>query len=214
LNILAIDSSTSVLRIGLAAGDNNIIQRENRDRFRHAEFIFQLINSVISESTLNKSQLEGLIVSTGPGSFTGLRVGLASAKALAIALNIPIVGISTFEAISARLFTEIGQCTVLIPSRRNEYYYGTINSQKFLNENICIKSTDDINNLPADEKCIGIDFEPDKHTFNDDRPIMNGDFSISIIDLITTGTQQFKSPGGQDVNLLQPLYIQNFPAIK
>ena len=95
--ILAIDSSTTFLRVGLQGANDEIFSGENHDRYRHAEFIFPLIDKVISEAKIEKTDIDAIIVATGPGSFTGLRIGMSAAKGLAVALNIPIAGSIHFQ---------------------------------------------------------------------------------------------------------------------
>lgn len=211
-NILAIDSSTSVLRVGQMAIDGTVIERQNDDRFRHAEFIFQLIDEVLVESKIKKSSLDGLIVSIGPGSFTGLRVGLSSVKALALALEIPLVGISTFSAIAPRLFGEVGPCQMIIPSRRDEYYAGQIESEKFDNKNITIISTDELAPLAKKNRLLPIDCDLSKIIDDKSSIIQPDQFSLTIADYLNSGKSRLKAAVVDEISQLQPLYIQNFPA--
>jgi hypothetical protein len=67
--------------------------------YRHGETLLPTIHRVLGEANVRRSRLRGFIVGTGPGAFTGLRVGIATAKGLARALNQPIVGVSTGEAL-------------------------------------------------------------------------------------------------------------------
>ena len=69
-------------------------------RHRHGEELLERIDRLLAEAGARKGDLAGVIVGTGPGSFTGLRIGLATAKTIAYSLGIPVVGVSTTVAIA------------------------------------------------------------------------------------------------------------------
>jgi tRNA threonylcarbamoyl adenosine modification protein YeaZ len=100
--ILALDTATS--RVVLAAGliDGTPIGETTwAAGHRHGETLLPAIGRLTGEANLRRSRLAGIVVGTGPGAFTGLRVGLATAKGLAHGLRVPIVGVSTAEALLA-----------------------------------------------------------------------------------------------------------------
>jgi tRNA threonylcarbamoyl adenosine modification protein YeaZ len=211
---LAIDSSTSVLKVGLAFPNGRIMTLESRDRFRHAEAIFDLIERLLRQNSVDKNDLTMIIISKGPGSFTGLRVGMASAKGLAVSLEIPLVGVSTYAAFAGRLFNEFGKTGVLIPSRRNEFYFGLIESDEFDDDNIKVISVDDTPFLPDDIRLFGIDFDILTLGFPHHRLIMGDEFSPDLRDIVLHGQESFSSRGSDDISKLSPLYIKKFPAGK
>ncbi|PKK84160.1 MAG: tRNA (adenosine(37)-N6)-threonylcarbamoyltransferase complex dimerization subunit type 1 TsaB [candidate division Zixibacteria bacterium HGW-Zixibacteria-1] len=209
-NILAIDSSTSVLRVGLAADSGQLYEAENHDRYRHAEFIFKLIEDVMNRAQLDKDDIDVIMIATGPGSFTGLRVGMASAKALAVSLEIPIVGLSIYSAISGRLFREYGRTAVLVPSRRNEYYIGLIESPDFNDTLISVITAEELKNRSNLPPLLGIDLDMSRLEISDNRIVDDISFRLNIIDLINTGLARLQKSGGDDIARLEPLYIQDF----
>jgi tRNA threonylcarbamoyl adenosine modification protein YeaZ len=100
--LLAIDTATS--QVVIAAGDvsgSAIGLSTWAAGHRHGETLLPSIGRLTGENNLRRSRIRGVIVGTGPGSFTGLRVGIATAKGIAHALGVPIVGISTAEALAA-----------------------------------------------------------------------------------------------------------------
>ncbi len=210
-HILAIDSSTSVLRVGLKLPDGDIISRENKDRFRHAEFIFQLIEDVLKTGSIDKTSLEAIVISTGPGSFTGLRVGMSAAKGLAVALNIPMIGVLTFSAVAKSLFEQFGPTAVLIPSRRDEFYFGLIEAAEFDKNSIVIIKTDEIESKLNNINVYGIDFDISAIQFPKDITINIVDYKVGIADFIAAGIEKYKTDGADDLFLLEPFYAQNFP---
>jgi tRNA threonylcarbamoyladenosine biosynthesis protein TsaB len=210
--ILAIDSSTSVLRVGLSLEDGEVLSLENRDRYRHAEFIFRLINGLLDESGIDRSRLKTIVVSTGPGSFTGLRVGMASAKGMAVSMKVPIIGISTYSAVAPRLFARFGRTAVLIPSRRDEYYFGIIESEDFTDGGISVIRPESLDTVSPEVNLWGVDFDVTKLGPNRFRILTSADFDISVRDFLVLGQKRLKETGGDLISSLEPLYIQEFPA--
>lgn len=98
--ILAIDSATRQVVVATGSRDGRIDGLTTWTAgYRHGETLLPTISRVLGEQNIRRSRLVGIVIGTGPGAFTGLRVGLATAKGLAHGLGIPIVGISTAEAL-------------------------------------------------------------------------------------------------------------------
>ena len=98
--ILAIDSATTrvVIATGTPGGVADGVSTWTAG-YRHGETLLPSIGRFLGEQNIRRSRLEGIVVGTGPGAFTGLRVGIATAKGLAHGLAIPLVGVSTAEAL-------------------------------------------------------------------------------------------------------------------
>jgi hypothetical protein len=100
--LLAIDTATSAVVVAAGDPEGRLIEaRSFPAEQRHSERLLAAIESLAGEAGLAIEDLAGVVVGTGPGAFTGLRVGLATAKTLAHELRIPIAGISTGEALLA-----------------------------------------------------------------------------------------------------------------
>lgn len=100
--ILALDSATT--RVVVAAGTTDGELTETRDwpaGYRHGETLLPAVAALLEGRGIDRRSLAAIVVGTGPGAFTGLRVGIATAKGLAHALGVPIVGISTADALLA-----------------------------------------------------------------------------------------------------------------
>jgi tRNA threonylcarbamoyl adenosine modification protein YeaZ len=98
--ILAIDTATTRVVVASGSPDGRIDGLTTWPAgYRHGETLLPTIGRFLGEQNLRRSRLAGIVVGTGPGAFTGLRVGLATAKGLAHGLGIPIVGVSTGEAL-------------------------------------------------------------------------------------------------------------------
>ena len=113
--ILAIDTATTqvVIATGLPDGVTDGISTWTAG-YRHGETLLPSISRFLGEQNIRRSRLTGIVVGTGPGAFTGLRVGMATAKGLAHALAIPLVGVSTAEALLAAV--GLDRTVLLLPA--------------------------------------------------------------------------------------------------
>lgn len=100
--ILIVDTATSMALIGAADRSGGLIGLTTwAAGQRHGETLLPAIGRLTGEANLRRSRIEAVVVGTGPGAFTGLRVGLATAKTIAHELDVPLVGVSTGEALLA-----------------------------------------------------------------------------------------------------------------
>jgi len=98
---LALDTATRHPSLALIAGDGAVIdERQWASEHRHGEQLLQRLDELMAVAMARPRDLSGLIVGTGPGSFTGLRIGLATAKTIAYSIGVPIVGVSTTHALA------------------------------------------------------------------------------------------------------------------
>jgi tRNA threonylcarbamoyl adenosine modification protein YeaZ len=99
---LAIDTATTRVVVALGAPDGMLIGSLDWPAgYRHGETLLPAIDDLLGRAVIERTQLAAIVVGTGPGAFTGLRVGIATAKGLAHGLGCPIVGVSTAEALLA-----------------------------------------------------------------------------------------------------------------
>jgi tRNA threonylcarbamoyladenosine biosynthesis protein TsaB len=117
--ILAIDTATTrvVVATGTPEGEVDGVSTWEAG-YRHGETLLPSIERFLGEQNIRRSRLTGLVVGIGPGAFTGLRVGLATAKGIAHGLTIPLVGVSTAEALLAA--TGIERPVLLLPAGPSE----------------------------------------------------------------------------------------------
>jgi tRNA threonylcarbamoyladenosine biosynthesis protein TsaB len=124
--ILAIDTALEACAAGLLDTDaGKMIARESLPMKRgHAEALMPLIARVIKDSGITFATLDRIAVTTGPGSFTGLRVGLSAARGIALAADKPVVGVTTLAAYAAPIVNEGGEHPVIsaIDARHDQVY--------------------------------------------------------------------------------------------
>ncbi|TAH42792.1 MAG: tRNA (adenosine(37)-N6)-threonylcarbamoyltransferase complex dimerization subunit type 1 TsaB [Bacteroidetes bacterium] len=98
--ILCIETSTNVCSVALSRDGHLLAVRDISEGYLHAEKLLPFVLEVISESAVQKKEIQAVAVSSGPGSYTGLRIGVSTAKGLCYALDIPLVSISTLQALA------------------------------------------------------------------------------------------------------------------
>jgi tRNA threonylcarbamoyl adenosine modification protein YeaZ len=107
--ILAIDTSAAQCAVALIGAGDPVAERQPMER-GHAEHLFPMIESVLATAGATYSGLSRIAVCTGPGSFTGVRIGVAAARGLALGRGIPVIGISRFEAVAAEAGGPVAVC--------------------------------------------------------------------------------------------------------
>ena len=123
--ILNIETSTKACSVALHKNGELIVSREDvTTNFSHSEKLLKFISKLFSDAKLSLSDLDAIAVSMGPGSYTGLRIGVSTAKGLCYGLDIPLISISTLKAMSFGMALEIKAdlyCP-MIDARRMEVY--------------------------------------------------------------------------------------------
>jgi tRNA threonylcarbamoyladenosine biosynthesis protein TsaB len=119
---LAIDTAAPRLQLGLLLDDGRTDVSVDEIATGHAELIFGRIAELLERNGLGYADLERVVTTTGPGSFTGLRIGLSAARGIGLARSIPVVGVSSLVALS---LGTTGPATVLLDARRDEAYFQT-----------------------------------------------------------------------------------------
>ncbi|SFN53554.1 tRNA threonylcarbamoyladenosine biosynthesis protein TsaB [Bizionia echini] len=121
--ILSIETATTNCSVSLSkAGETFALKEDNSNGFSHAERLHIFINAILKENSIDKSEIAAIAVSKGPGSYTGLRIGVSAAKGLCFALNIPLISISTLEALAHQVQISEGMIIPMLDARRMEVY--------------------------------------------------------------------------------------------
>lgn len=135
--LLHIDTATENASICLSENNNIVECIESKEQNQHATFVHVAIQNVIVNANINLQQIDAIAVTNGPGSYTGLRVGLATAKGLCFALNKPLITLNTLQVIANSIIEtqSISPSTLICPmidARRMEVFTALYNT--ILNE--------------------------------------------------------------------------------
>lgn len=127
--LLAFDTATPAVTVALRDESRVIAERTTVDPRRHGELLVPCIVGVLSEAARDRSELTAVAVGVGPGPFTGLRVGLVTARTLADALDIPVYGVCTLDVLAYASRLE-GDYAVATDARRKEVYWARYSDRR------------------------------------------------------------------------------------
>lgn len=162
MKILAISTSSNIASVALLEDDNCIEELNICNERTHSEKLMPLIDELLKKNNITLSDINLIACDVGPGSFTGIRIGVSSVKAMAEAKNIPISACSSLEALAYNV-TGFDYICSLIDARNNQVYAAIFDKNYNL---ISDYFADDINNLlPIFEKYLNIAFVGDGTTY-------------------------------------------------
>lgn len=122
MRILALETATSSCSVAVTHGDNVLAELTLQVPRAHSTRLMPLVVQAIEDSGIAKADVDAIAVGIGPGSFTGLRIGLATAKGLGYALNKPCVGVSTLKAMAYGTGAQIGLVVPMLDAKRGDVY--------------------------------------------------------------------------------------------
>jgi tRNA threonylcarbamoyladenosine biosynthesis protein TsaB len=161
LPILAIETSDKICGASLYFNDMKYFSSKVLLEHSHSEKLFEVINSVMQQAQLEFNQIKSLAVSSGPGSFTGLRIGMAAAKGIAQAASIPIIPVPTFEALALQISTYLPDNSIFIIANKvgkDELYFAKFyikSNSPIFKEDLKIMQNKDFNSLSDDQLIFG-----------------------------------------------------------
>ncbi|UCH76220.1 MAG: tRNA (adenosine(37)-N6)-threonylcarbamoyltransferase complex dimerization subunit type 1 TsaB [Rhodospirillales bacterium] len=122
MTLLALDCATNACSAALWRGGAVGACRYQEMRRGHAESLMPMVRSIMDEAKLEFGDLEAIAVTVGPGAFTGIRIGLAAARGFALAADLPVIGVTTLEAVAAANRIGNGLLLVALDSKRDDIY--------------------------------------------------------------------------------------------
>ena len=217
--ILNIETSTTNCSVSLSnKGETLVLKEDYGNGYSHAEKLHVYIEAVLKEANITSNQLEAIAVSKGPGSYTGLRIGVSAAKGLAFALNIPLIAISTLEALAHQVKAESGCIVPMLDARRLEVYSAIFDKDYNLVRAIEAQILDE----SAFEKelsigkvyFIGDGVEKTKTLLNNPNAIFIENKLPSADQMSALSFSKYKKSDIEDVAYFEPYYLKDFVAIK
>lgn len=206
-HVLAVDTATRRLNLALLYHGDRSVQTGEVVPRTHGQILMKKIDDLFKSAGLAVDDLQGIVVSLGPGSFTGLRIGLAAAKGIAVARELPLVGVTMFEVAEARLCEEKGLSHVVIPSRKDEFYVGACRSGRIAQKEIMVLREADLVTRIGSEQVYTIGVSPD--SFANDllrqtcRPL-----EYDGMDVLRVGLEKLRRGERADLSALEPVYLQ------
>jgi len=213
--ILNIETATKNCSVSISKDGKLLALKEICEaNFSHAEKLHDFIQDVLDNSNLEFKNLTAIAISKGPGSYTGLRIGVSSAKGLCFALDIPLISVLTLESLAHATEVESGYIIPLLDARRQEVYTAIFNSD--------YKKVKETYNYILDENSFMEYLATKKVTFLGDgatktkeiiqhpNAVFLEGFYPSAKEMVTLSYQKYLKSDFEDVAYFEPFYLKDF----
>ena len=216
--ILCIETSTEICSVALAHGGDCVAVKECNTNNSHAKNMIPFVEEVLQQAAIDKKQLNAIAVGVGPGSYTGLRIGVSTAKGLAYTLGIPAIAISTLECIAEPFLKMADHCRPMIDARRMEVFTALYNHDGELLE--------EPNAKIVDENCFAEELTNFKTIFCGNgaakceellSKFPNAMFKkepLSAQNMVSIAFRKFQAEQFEIVAYFEPFYLKDYVAAK
>ena len=216
--LLHIESSSTVCSVAVSKDADIIALKELNNGYTHAENLHIFIEQLLKEASLNAKDLNAISISSGPGSYTGLRIGFSAAKGLAYVLQIPLITIQTLKALSNLAMQIVKTDALFCPmmdARRMEVYCAvydqlfneTISSQALILDDTTIQTF----NLNKSIYFFGDGMPKAKHLLqNLPNAQFIEDITASASSMISLAFEKYQAKEFVDVAYSEPNYLKEF----
>lgn len=212
--ILNIETATKNCSVALAKNGKTIVCKEIAEEgYSHAERLHVFIEEIIKEAGITLNDLSAIAVSQGPGSYTGLRIGVSAAKGLCYALDIPLIAVDTLQALASQVAISNGLIIPMIDARRMEVYSAVFapnleRKREVLAEIITENSFENLQETlyfvgDCAEKCKSV-LTKENYIFLDEIVYPSAK-EMSLISF-----EKFKKSDTVDVAYFEPYYLKDF----
>jgi tRNA threonylcarbamoyladenosine biosynthesis protein TsaB len=217
--ILSIETATTNCSVSLSKEGKTIILKEDYDKsYSHAERLHVYIDTVLKEANIDSKALDAIAVSKGPGSYTGLRIGVSAAKGFCFALDKPLISIPTLDALAHQVRVSNGVIVSMLDARRMEVYSAIFDSDFNQIRETQAQILDEKSFEGYLEKgqvyFIGNGVEKTKTLINHPNAIFIEDKLPSANEMSMLAYNKYKISDTEDVAYFEPYYLKDFVALK
>ncbi len=156
MNLIAIETSTENCSVALLHAGKTT-HRESIAPRKHAELVLGYLDDLLTEKGLNKNQIDGIVFGQGPGAFTGVRIAMSIVQGLALALEVPVMAVSTLHNMAYQIWLDTpnqdAKLLIANDARMGEVYWASFD---IINGELC-RLTEDALASPEDIQCEGFD---------------------------------------------------------
>ena len=131
-NLLLIESSNEICSVALSQEKSIIQEKYINKPNSHSVYLSPFVNEVLNNARMSINELDGVVISDGPGSYTGLRIGSSLAKGICLGAGIPLMAVSTLKGLAKKALNDypsVDQAIALVDARRSDAYIGVYNQQ-------------------------------------------------------------------------------------
>lgn len=212
--ILHIETATKTCSVALSI-DSKLVDtiETHSEQYIHGEKLTLFIQNILEKNSISFDQLSALSISSGPGSYTGLRIGVATAKGICFAKNIPLITIDTLNAFEscARSSYPNNTLCVMLDARRMEVYSTIFNAQQIAIKSLSADVLDE-NSYREFEPfvCIGDGGSKCKELWAGRNIIFNEHLQLSAAGQVESAFEKFMNKEFVDIAYFQPNYLKEF----
>ena len=211
--ILNIETSSKNCSICLSSKGNLVTSFDLEDEaYRHSELLTSSIQNILSQNNLDVSDLSAVSVGIGPGSFTGLRIGLSVAKGLCYPHNIDLIGISSLKIIANSVIKENKNIISLIKDKGQHYYISKYSNdlKEVVEPKIKLIDRDYIYNILDDDSVIVVNTNESNKLISElvNEEIQVFKRTISSIDMISLSHKSLEEKKFEDIAYIEPMYVK------
>ena len=212
--ILNLETATKNCSVSVCNDDEILAIKEIATQgFAHAENLHVFIQDVLDSAGTKLKDLNAIAVSQGPGSYTGLRIGVSAAKGLSYALNIPLIAVDTLEILARQLQIESGLIVPMLDARRMEVFIRVFSPNYLPQEDIkaLIVEPDSFDKYTGDLHFVGDGAPKLKDVIKDTRFFYHDTILYpSAKEMITIANAKFLAQDFVDVAYFEPYYLKDF----
>jgi tRNA threonylcarbamoyladenosine biosynthesis protein TsaB len=212
--ILNIETATKNCSVALAKDGKTILCKEIAEEgYSHAERLHVFIEAIIEEAGIALQDLSAIAVSQGPGSYTGLRIGVSAAKGLCYALDIPLIAVDTLQALAAQVTISSGLIIPMIDARRMEVYSAIFSPSLEKKREVLAQIIDDNSFEDRQETLYFIGDCADKCKSvltNENHVFLEEIVYPSAKEMSVLSFEKFKISDTVDVAYFEPYYLKDF----
>jgi tRNA threonylcarbamoyladenosine biosynthesis protein TsaB len=216
--ILNIETATKNCSVAIAKEGKTIVCKElATENFSHAEKLHVFIEQILVESDVQFSELNAIAVSQGPGSYTGLRIGVSSAKGFSYALNIPLIAVDTLQLLAKQITIDKGIILPMIDARRMEVFSAMYDSNYNQIRETQAEIIDESSYQEISETIhlVGDGIGKFTNTLTDEKFVFHNEVVYpSANEMSALSFEKFQNSDFVDVAYFEPFYLKDFLLVK
>jgi tRNA threonylcarbamoyladenosine biosynthesis protein TsaB len=217
--ILNIETTTKNCSVSLSNNGQLIALKEINDgRYSHAENLHPFIDDILKGTQHVYADLSAIAVSKGPGSYTGLRIGVSAAKGFSFALDIPLISVDTLRALAFKVEADAGFIIPILDARRMEVYQAIFTSDykqvEATQAQIVEVTTYDTYFAKGKVYFVGDAVEKIQSIISHSNAVFVENIFPSAKEMISLSYKKFQQNDFEDVAYFEPYYLKDFIAIK
>jgi tRNA threonylcarbamoyladenosine biosynthesis protein TsaB len=221
MKILGIDTATPYLALGIVEDNKVLSEIRFNAKQTHAQLLVPNIDKILKKAELGLQDLDGIAISIGPGSFTGLRIGLATAKGLCFASGKPLIAVPTLDALVYFNISATYPLVPLLDAKKNEVYAAVYDAKKDVPEKISdcwvLPLEKLVAKIPEEVIFLGPELEVFRERlkeFYKGKPhFLKGEKNLpSGAAVAFLGLKKLKGSGFEDLEKLEPMYLRKSEA--